>query len=125
VTHSLGNIRCTLDYPSCYHGYRKYSSWEAAFLDWYSLIRDVYVTSGLTTVDQIIPIYAPASENDVHAYIVAVKQAVDTWRAAARNTTDPGNTQEVIIQKVTVPLTILPTPGQQQDDQNGEPTQLP
>jgi hypothetical protein len=82
VTHSLGNIRCTPGYPSCYEGYRAYATWQEGFLDWYQLIRNVYVNRwGLTTVDQIIPVYAPASENDVAAYIAAVKQAVDTWRA--------------------------------------------
>jgi Mannosyl-glycoprotein endo-beta-N-acetylglucosaminidase len=132
VTHSLGNIRCTSGYPSCYHGYRMYASWEDAFLDWYRLIRDVYVTSwGLTTVDQIIPVYAPASENNVGAYVAVVKQAVDAWRAAAGYTADTSSTERVtsgtervIIQKVTVPLTIVPSP-QQQDDQDEGPTQLP
>jgi len=82
VTRSLGNIRCTPGYLSCYKGYRAYASWEEGFLDWYRLIRSVYVARwGLTTVDQIIPVYAPASENNVRAYITAVKYAVTTWRS--------------------------------------------
>jgi Mannosyl-glycoprotein endo-beta-N-acetylglucosaminidase len=81
VTRSLGNIRCTPGYPSCYKGYRAYDTWQEGFIDWYRLIRNLYVAQwDLTTVDQIIPVYAPASENNVHAYIVAVKHAVDTWR---------------------------------------------
>lgn len=130
VTHSLGNIRCTPAYPSCFHGYRMYTNWEDAFLDWYNLIRDVYVASGLTTVEQIVPVYAPASENNVHAYIVAVEQVVDILRAAARDTTGAWSTQEITVQQstarqVTVPLQIIPEPGQQQDDGNGQPVQLP
>ncbi len=101
VTHSLGNIRCSPGYPSCYHGYRKYTNWEDSFLDWYNLIRDVYVASGLTTVEQIIPVYAPATENDVHAYIATVEQAVDTWRAAARNARGPWSKQEITVQQST------------------------
>src|SRR5213080_749810 len=81
VTHSLGNIRYSEGYQN-YEGYRKYGTWEEGFKDWYWLISDQYVRQwGLTTVDQIIPVYAPSSDNnDVVAYIQAVKNAVDTWR---------------------------------------------
>ncbi len=81
VTHSLGNIRYSARYQN-YEGYRKYGTWEEGFEDWYRLISDQYVNQwGLTTVDQIIPVYAPSSDNnDVAAYIQAVKNAVDTWR---------------------------------------------
>jgi len=82
VTHSLGNIRTTAGYRD-YHGYRYYKTWEEGFEDWYKLIADQYVTQWkLTTVDQIVPVYAPDSDNnDVPAYIQAVKTAVDTWRS--------------------------------------------
>jgi hypothetical protein len=82
VTLSLGNIRATPGYES-YDGYRKYQSWEAGFEDWYKLIRVQYIEKwNLSTVDQIIPVYAPGSDNnDVNAYIRAVKLAVDTWRS--------------------------------------------
>ncbi|GER87900.1 hypothetical protein KDW_20620 [Dictyobacter vulcani] len=81
VTKSLGNIRCASGY-TCYQGFRKYSSWEAGYADYYSLIRNYYINRrGLTTVDQIVPVYAPASENNVSNYIHEVKKAVDTWRA--------------------------------------------
>ena len=81
ATHSLGNIRYSEGYQN-YEGYRKYGTWEEGFKDWYWLISDQYVRQwGLTTVDQIIPVYAPSSDNnDVVAYIQAVKNAVDTWR---------------------------------------------
>ena len=83
VTHSLGNIRCTPGYPSCYQGFRQYSTWQDGYLDWYKLIRNIYVTQWrLTTVDQIIPVYAPSSDNNnVQAYIAAVEQAVIAWRS--------------------------------------------
>jgi len=81
VTHSLGNIRATNGYPN-YGGYRLYHSWEEGFDDWYKLINNLYVGQwGLSTVDQIIPVYAPAADNnDESAYIQNVKNAVDTWR---------------------------------------------
>ena len=80
VTHSLGNIICA-GYPSCYGRYRSYETWSAGFLDWYQLITGpLYKGRGLTTLEQIIPVYAPASENNVTAYISAVRSAVSSWR---------------------------------------------
>lgn len=81
VTRSLGNIRVTPGYES-YDGYRKYKTWEAGFEDWYKLIQKQYVQKWkLSTVDQIIPVYAPSADhNDVDAYIQSIKSAVDSWR---------------------------------------------
>jgi Mannosyl-glycoprotein endo-beta-N-acetylglucosaminidase len=83
-TLSLGNIRASQGYPQ-YRGYRRYRSWEAGFEDWYRLILRLYIRQwNLTTVDQIIPVYAPSSDgNDVYTYIQAVKNAVDTWRSGS------------------------------------------
>lgn len=82
VTLSPGNIRASAGYAQ-FEGYRAYRSWTAGFEDWYKLIKNLYVGQwGLTTVDQIVPVYAPASDNnDVGAYIAAVENAVDQWRS--------------------------------------------
>nr|BBH94461.1 hypothetical protein KTA_26600 [Thermogemmatispora argillosa] len=81
VTHSLGNIRA-LPGEASYEGYRRYTSWEQGFTDWYRLIAEEYVARGLITVDQIVPVYAPAADgNDVATYIRTVKLAVDSWRS--------------------------------------------
>ncbi len=47
------------------------------------LIRNLYVAQwGLTTVDKIIPTYAPAADNNNEAaYIASVKHALDTWHS--------------------------------------------
>jgi hypothetical protein len=81
ANRSLGNIRCTAGY-ACGGGYRAYASWEEGFRDWYQLIRTMYVGQlGLTSVEQIIPVYAPAADhNDEAAYINAVESAVAIWR---------------------------------------------
>jgi hypothetical protein len=81
LTLSLGNIRCSAGYQ-CIQGYRAYPNWQAGYADWYRLIATTYIAEWhLTTVEQIIPVYAPASDgNDVAGYIAAVKQAVMTWR---------------------------------------------
>jgi len=81
VTKSLGNIRCTPGY-ACIDGFRAYATWQAGYVDWYRLIRLLYVNQWhLTTVEQIIPVYAPSGDhNNVSAYINAVEQAVNQWR---------------------------------------------
>lgn len=83
-THSLGNIRCSAGY-ACRSDFRSYPSWEAGYEDWYHLVRTLYIGQWhLTTVEQIVPVYAPASENDVRAYIASVEQDVATWRGESR-----------------------------------------
>ncbi len=83
VTHSLGNIRATPGHPA-YDGYRKYTTWEEGFEDWYRLIKQQYVAHGLSTVEQIIPVYAPGSDNnDETSYIQSVEVAVDRWRSGS------------------------------------------
>jgi hypothetical protein len=81
VTKSVGNIRTTPGYVD-YQGYRKYSTWEEGIEDWYQLIRDLYIAEwGLTTVDEIIPVYAPSSDgNNPDHYIATVKKLVSGWR---------------------------------------------
>ena len=81
VNRSLGNIRCTQGY-ACAGGYRAYASWQAGYEDWYKLIANLYVKQlHLVTVEQIIPVYAPAQDyNNEDAYIRSVKLSVDTWR---------------------------------------------
>ena len=81
MTRSLGNIICS-GYPTCFQGFRLYASWQAGAWDWFRLIKFEYLPRGLSTVQAIVPVYAPASDhNDVPAYIAAVVQAVATWRA--------------------------------------------
>ena len=49
-------------HQSCYAAF---PTWEAGFEAWYKLIRDLYVRAwGLTTVDEIIPRYAPTADHN-------------------------------------------------------------
>jgi hypothetical protein len=79
-THSLGNLRCIPNYP-CPNGYASFPTWSEGFQAWYALIdSDVYVRSGHTSIETIIPVYAPPSDNnDVNAYINSVVGAVESW----------------------------------------------
>jgi len=86
-TRSLGNIRCSNGYR-CIDGYRAYLTWQASYEDWFKLIKYGYLTGQVSgkcpcvTVQQIIPVYAPAADhNNESAYIAAVLSAVAAWRA--------------------------------------------
>jgi hypothetical protein len=85
VTHSLGNLRC-IDGAACIDqdrgGYASFASWHDGFQAWFVLITsDLYKGDGLTTVETIIPRYAPtADSNDETAYINAIIEAVDAWQ---------------------------------------------
>ena len=101
-TLALGNERCLSDRlcvntrglpcqvgQSCY---AQFTSWEDGFDHWYRLIHDEYITGHInriigktvcpcTTVPQIIPVYAPGSDNNDEAhYIWVVEHAVASWR---------------------------------------------
>src|SRR5579859_3614772 len=71
-TLGIGNIKCTPGY-ACYQGFRAYGSWVEGYTDWYRLIT-AYIQGEIagcpcTTVPQIVPVYAPPSENDTPGYI--------------------------------------------------------
>lgn len=75
-THSLGNIR------SGPNSYQSYPSYIDGYEAWYSLIKHGYVEQRkLTTVGQIVPVYAPSVENDSDKYITDIENAVSNWRS--------------------------------------------
>jgi hypothetical protein len=79
TTHNIGNIICA-GYSSCFGRFRDYASWDEGIEDWYKLIASEYIAGrGVQTVEQIIPIYAPAFENNVNAYVDAVVNTVAEW----------------------------------------------
>jgi hypothetical protein len=91
-TRNFGNIRCTAGYPcDPTGGYRSYRSWEEGAKDWFSLLYHGYIKGGVskrcpcTTVTAIIPVYAPAADNNNEAaYISSVLQDVATYRQEAQ-----------------------------------------
>ena len=81
ITHSLGNVGCVPD-RACidakHGGYAVMQSWLDGYTHWYSLILNYIGQRHLTTVEQILPKYAPtSSDNDISA----VEQDVVQWRA--------------------------------------------
>lgn len=103
TTLALGNERCLPDRPCvntqgypCQTGqscYAQFYSWPDGFEHWYMLMKNEYVTGHInqvigrkacpcTTIKEIIPVYAPNSDNNNEAhYIWIVEHAVDTWRS--------------------------------------------
>jgi hypothetical protein len=81
TTHNVGNIICA-GYATCYGRFRDYPSWDEGIADWYKLISTEYVNGrGAASIEQIIPIYAPSSDNnDVPRYINVVVSMVESWR---------------------------------------------
>ncbi len=80
VNHALGNIICA-GYPTCNGRFRFYSTWAEGYEDFYRLIVNEYLSRGLTTVQAITPVYAPASENDPASYIASVCASIARFRA--------------------------------------------
>lgn len=79
-TYNVGNIICTEGWR-CYGRFRDYNSWSEGIEDWYKLIKDLYIGEwGRKTVEDIIPRYAPAADNnDEGAYIGSVRNLVQSW----------------------------------------------
>ena len=124
LTLSPGNLRC-IPSADCLSGYAAFPSWSAGFDAWYQLIRNLYVNSwGLTTIDQIIPRYAPPTDNNNDsAYISAVESSIDAWRGNQTATsalvpvtnTDPaitsGTTATPSVTKSALPAPSYPADG--------------
>jgi hypothetical protein len=83
VTMSLGNERCIQDRPCNADNFTMFNGWVDGFQHWYSLILDLYVKQwGRSTVESIIPKYAPGSDhNDEAAYIQAIVSDVALYRS--------------------------------------------
>lgn len=81
TTRSVGNIRARPGEPS-FEGYRLYATWREGIEGWYRLIAELYIGEwGLTTIDAIVPVYAPRFDNnDPDAYARSVKLLVARWR---------------------------------------------
>ncbi|MCU0490049.1 MAG: glucosaminidase domain-containing protein [Chloroflexaceae bacterium] len=79
-THNVGNIICA-GYSRCHGRFRDYGSWNEGIKDWYRLISVEYIQGrGHQTIADVIPVYAPAFENDVQNYVNVVQRLVDGWR---------------------------------------------
>jgi hypothetical protein len=84
VTRSFGNLRPMPNAPAV-DGYRQYGSWLEGATEWFQLMRTLYLdTMKLKTVEDIVPVYAPASDNNQPPVMIAgIHQLVACWRGNA------------------------------------------
>ena len=80
-THSFGNLRPMPDAPAA-DGYRVYGSWLESAGEWFRVLRSLYLGElKLTSVEAVVPVYAPASDsNDPPTMIASIRQLVRCWR---------------------------------------------
>lgn len=83
TTKNLGNLRSSPLEAFESGGFACFYDWQTGYRAWYELIKGpMYVGSGLTTVDRIIPRYAPSADHNSPAhYIAVVESAVSIWRS--------------------------------------------
>ena len=80
-THSFGNLRPMPGAPAA-DGYRAYGSWVESAGEWFRVLRSLYLDNlKLTSVEAVVPVYAPASDsNDPPTMIAGIRQLVRCWR---------------------------------------------
>lgn len=85
--HNIHSLVCNRwDEGSCegpYHyRFSSYPDYLAALRSWITLLlhRGIYVDAGNDTFREVLPIYAPPSENDTELYIAQVEEWVTRWR---------------------------------------------
>ncbi len=80
VYHNPGYTEGLAGDPRCGR-WACWPTWPEGIAGWYHYMRVFFVNRGITTVEAILPIYAPSSENNTSGYIVFVLQHVAQWRA--------------------------------------------
>ncbi|MDP9315358.1 MAG: glucosaminidase domain-containing protein, partial [Chloroflexota bacterium] len=93
-TQNPGNLTCAAADPTrrsgCTGRWATYANWSDAVADWFTYIQRRYVAQGLTTVEAILPVYAPASENDTAVYIAQVTTWLRDWGSGTVGSASPG-----------------------------------
>jgi hypothetical protein len=108
LTHSVGNMRPLLGQPSL-DGYRRYATWMEGVDDWFRVVHDLYLgTLQLTSVESMVPIYAPAADvNDPPMMIAGIRQLVACWHGqVAICPSDPPGMAALVLRDWTAPITL-------------------
>ena len=81
LTRSFGNLRPMPGEPAM-DGYRSYATWLDGATEWFQVLHKLYVGQlNLTTVEAIVPVYAPSTDyNDPASMIFGIRQLVHCWR---------------------------------------------
>jgi hypothetical protein len=83
ASHNFGNIRWSQGYATLDNTWRAYPSWNAGMEDWFKLLKENYLRGGTATLADVVPTYAPESENDTTLYINQVMDRVDMIMASS------------------------------------------
>jgi hypothetical protein len=79
ASHNFGNIRWSPGYPTLDGVWRAYPNWTAGMEAWFKLIKENYMGGyGSLTLADVLPTYAPETENDTTLYMNQVMQWVDS-----------------------------------------------
>lgn len=83
LTRNVGNLRPMPDAPAL-DGYRLYQSWMMGVTEWFQVMHTLYLDQlKLATIEEVVPVYAPASDdNDPATMIAGIHQLVACWRGA-------------------------------------------
>lgn len=118
-SHNVGNIRYSSNCKTKYggkdcSGFCHYQNWDDGIRVWYGLIAhgSHYFKKGRYTLEEIIPVYAPAHENDVSAYINSVRKSVEKYREVEKefcqSSISSGTSSQV---PPTEPVSFTPSSG--------------
>ncbi|MDP9314142.1 MAG: hypothetical protein M3R24_25225, partial [Chloroflexota bacterium] len=94
TTRNPGNLTCAAADPTfrsgCAGRWATYARWSDAVADWFAYVERRYVAQGLTTVESILPVYAPSSENDTAGYLAQVTTWLRDWGSGTVGTAPAG-----------------------------------
>lgn len=80
--HNVGNIRCITSI--CHNGFSIYSTWQDGIDAYFRLIREEYLDlRNHASISDIVPVYAPAIENNVGDYINTVEGLINQWKQSS------------------------------------------
>jgi hypothetical protein len=80
VDHNPGYTEGLAGDPRCGR-WACWPTWPEGIAGWFHYMRVFFVDRGIVTVESILPIYAPSSENNTSGYIAFVNHWVAVWRA--------------------------------------------
>lgn len=91
-TRNMGNLICAAATQppaiGCRGRWAVYAAWPDAIGDWYAYVARRYLAQGLTTVEAIIPVYAPLGDGDNNP-AQYIQQVIDWMREWAGGTLPP------------------------------------
>ncbi len=81
AVHNVGHLSAVAGQPS-QDGYRQFATWRDGIDAWYALVQGLYLDQwNLTTLDAMVPVYAPGPAAQVEDQVNRLHALVASWRA--------------------------------------------